>query len=486
MGKCFLRSPALVAVLLSALTLGKTWRYRLLPESHLVDDCLICGRPTIIRLIQGSFDLVRVEENPLFARYELRNISFATASGADYSVTGGGTYQFGGEVAVTQGMNLDTQIKTPDLTVARSFTNEQRFVTAPVPTIEIDLDQTEPNLLQFFRLHLVAVPVRDIWFSTVNRMTAGIWPGPENVVTAGDLLSVDDHVVSWHEDLLFSVRVDAGLAPLGVALDALDVGPGGEIFFSLSGDATSTSLGELHHGDLLSDRDRVVKTNQELLAAFQLPAGTGDVGLDAVQVMDDGEILFSITTSVVSTRLGATLLRGDLLSDRGQRVKTNKELLANFQPSDRSKDYGLDAFYIWPGGEIWFSTEVGFQDAGLGTVRGGDLLSTRGRILFNNLDLVSAFQPLEELADFGLDALFIVTDGFCPAAPPRLRQPRAHATISDGTRRWEGSGRAFQIERADDARGPFAPVCPIVPGSSWTDVGAAKGRSKAFYRVRQW
>jgi hypothetical protein len=269
-------------------------------------------------------------------------------------------------------------------------------------------------------------------------------------------------------------------------LDALDVGPGGEVFFSLSGDATSTSLGELHHGDLLSDRGRLLKTNRELLAEFQLPAGTGDVGLDAVQVMDDGEILFSITTPVVSTKLGATLLRGDLLSDRRQRVKTGKELLANFQPGDRSKDYGLDAFYIWPGGEIWFSTEVGFQDAALGPIRAGDLLSTHGRILINNLDLVSAFQPLEELADFGLDALFIVTEGFCPVASPRLLRSDARAGISDVTLRWEGLGRAFQVERADDARGPFSPVSPIVPGATWMDVGVARDSSKAFYRVRQW
>ena len=87
-------------------------------------------------------------------------------------------------------------------------------------------------------------------------------------------------------------------------------------------------------------------------------------------------------------------------------------------------------------------------------------------MIFRNLDLVSAFQPLEDLADFGLDALFIVTDGICPAAPPRLLRPSAQAGISDVTLRWEGVGRVFQIEQGDNARGPFAPASPMVPGSN--------------------
>jgi hypothetical protein len=466
--------------------LGKSWRYRLLPGSYLVDDCLICGRPTLFYPLHGTFELVRVSENPLFSRFELREINWATRSEPEYRLSGEGRYEYGGEVAVTQELVLKVQVKTPDFNKAKTFTNEVRVAQALPPALEIHLDQTDENLIQFFRLDLVAAPVREIWFSTVNRMTAGIWPGPDNVVTAGDLLSDDGRLVIAHDDLLYSVRVEAGLASPEAALDALDIGPGGEIFFSLRSDTTSTSLGEVHHGDLLSDRGRVVKTNRELLAAFQPPAGTGEVGLDAAHVRDDGEILFSTTLDVASEKLGVKLTSGDLLSDKGQLVKSNKELLAAFQPAGERADYGLDALYLWPSGEIWFSTETGFRDASGRVILAGDLLSTQGRVIYGNLDLVSAFQPLEDLADFGLDAVFVVADAICPAPPPRLVATAIGDTSRDVTLRWAGPGRVFQVERAEDVRGPYVPVSAIVPGQSWSDIGAARNKPAAFYRLREW
>jgi len=56
--------------------------------------------------------------------------------------------------------------------------------------------------------------------------------------------------------------------------------------------------------------------------------------------------------------------------------------------------------------ELWFSTNHGMTSG-----------TTPPPFVHGNLDLVRAFSPLEDLADFGLDALVLVTDAD-PALPP--------------------------------------------------------------------
>src|SRR5207244_2853539 len=76
-----------------------------------------------------------------------------------------------------------------------------------------------------------------------------------------------------------------------------------------------------------------------------------------------------------SERLSAPVRRGDVLSSNGTIMRSSKQLLAGFHPVNAANDYGLDALYVWPNGEIWFSTEDDFQDQTLGTISAGDLLS---------------------------------------------------------------------------------------------------------------
>lgn len=138
----------------------------------------------------------------------------------------------------------------------------------------------------------------------------------------------------------------------------------------------------------------------------------------------------------------------------GYIVKKNRDLLSVFQPSEPNKDYGLDAFYIWDNGDVWFSTTQGFTSQTLGIIRAGDLLCDKGYIVYKNLDLLSKFSPLEDLADFGLDAIFIVTDLNVPLQPYHKQE------IENGnlTFKWQGEGRIYQIEKADNILGPFIPV----------------------------
>lgn len=153
----------------------------------------------------------------------------------------------------------------------------------------------------------------------------------------------------------------------------------------------------------------IVRSNQTLLAAFGLTTPQPDAGLDAVQVMWDGEIFFSIRSNVV-VKTDLTLVRGDILSDRGRVFRTHRQLLAKFQPAITNRDFGLDALHVLPSGEIWFSVEDGFTDSRIGAVRAGDVLSSLGHRVFNNRQLVAAFAPADPAQDYGLDALFVVTD----------------------------------------------------------------------------
>jgi hypothetical protein len=109
---------------------------------------------------------------------------------------------------------------------------------------------------------------------------------------------------------------------------------------------------------------------------------------------------------------------GDLLSTTGRIVARNRWLLRNFKPvvpddhpavwydadGTRRLDFGLDAVFVPLFNRrlnsedkppvLWFSTEWGFYDVGLGRwVKAGDLLSTTGRIVRTNWQLLKRFYP---------------------------------------------------------------------------------------------
>jgi hypothetical protein len=166
-------------------------------------------------------------------------------------------------------------------------------------------------------------------------------------------------------------------------------------------------------------------------------------------------------------------------------LRSNQSLLAGFHPSKPAEDFGLDSVYVWPGGEIWFSTETDFQDLQLGTVSAGDLLSDQGYIVLRQAELLNAFAPTQNPPAFGLDALYVVTDASAAAAPPNL------AIHVNASRRgvgltWQGEGRVFQVDRAGVVTGPFQPLSPLLPDLLFDDSGALTNRTQSYYRLRQW
>src|SRR5436190_16583848 len=78
-------------------TTNRPWAYQLLHDSDLTDDCPICGRPTILAPMSGSFDLRLLVSNLLSTRYALENISFTAGTGfRTYVISRNGTLQIGG------------------------------------------------------------------------------------------------------------------------------------------------------------------------------------------------------------------------------------------------------------------------------------------------------------------------------------------------------------------------------------------------------
>lgn len=441
--------------------------YRLLEGSTLTDDCQICGRPSLIYPLRGTFTLVETNVNPIAVQYELRDIDFYTGSrsNAEHTIRGSGAYQVGGHLVVQQDMVLDVEVNN----TAHVFTNETRSVTRQFPLIEISLIQTQQNLFQFYSMHLIAAPLREVWFSMTNRDTR-------------TLVSSEGHVVKTSYQLTSAFEFSpVNIPPLS---DALDMAPGGEILFSLVQSAFSSRLGtNVYEGDLLSNRGRIVRRNQELTQRLGFMPVVPDLGLDAVMMRDDGEILFSIKTNMFSERLGP-VRRGDLLSDRGEIVMTNERLLERFSPTV-SQDYGLDALHVWTHGEVWFSTEFDFQDRNLGLVRAGDLLSSQGIIVYRNAELTAPFNFGGQTNDFGLDSLFVITDFIQPAARPQFTNSfKCRGCLLPCARfEWLGPGRVFQVYRANEIEGPFEPS-PIQPDTFFQV--CPPNERRVFYYLRQW
>src|SRR5436189_108897 len=89
-----------------------TWRYLLLDASTIIDDCPICGRPTIPYPLRGTFDLVLSGAGLLFTDYRITNISFSAGPKEQpvFTVTGAGIYRRGGEAVAQQDLFLQTAV----------------------------------------------------------------------------------------------------------------------------------------------------------------------------------------------------------------------------------------------------------------------------------------------------------------------------------------------------------------------------------------
>lgn len=457
------------------------WTYRLLADSRFVNACIVCAQRVFPVPLTGGFDLVHSGGNPLFERYHVFNLRLTDgAEPPGLEITGEGTLELGGEVAVQQKWNLTLQVRTGGEERTATFLNSDPAPGREGPLLGADLEEQGGNEFSRFFVSLRAAPFRELWFTTRSGMTPGVGPRPERLTGADVLSDTGRRVLPWTRLLQA-----AGLGP-EVGVDGFDIMPGssGEVAFSIGQAAESPVLGRVSEGDLLSSTGRVRQRNADLVGRLGFMPPPPELGLDAVFGHESGEIWFSTRDSAWSETRSHLVGRGDLLSSAGRVVRSNAGLLMNFAPEDPEHDYGLDAFFVWPSGEIWFSVEEGFMDAGLGPITDGDLLSDRGYLVARNLDLVRPFQPLEDLANFGLEGLWVVSDAVPPAGPPKLQLPLR--TPGGLELRWQGPGRVFQVQHTPRLNDPFAPLSEILAADQWTVPSAGSAGPEGFYRLRAW
>lgn len=444
-----------------------------------LDDCAVCGHLPIYVPLTGEFDLVRTDDDPLLRHYHLFDIRFTSGTTPPaIEITGEGTLEIGGEVAIQQRWILQLQVRRGDQLRSVTFTNVDFNPTRTWPMLQVNLAEVGGNFISRFYFALAAAPFREIWFNPAVGFTPGGTNPPVNHVSNADLLSESGRVVIPAADLLNATELTAG-----VGVDAFDVVPGsdGVVAFSLDQTVTRLGAGQISEGDLLGSNGAIRSRNQELLKRFGFMPPTPDLGLDAVVVRSDGEVWFSVRRSAFSELLGIFVGPGDLLSSRGEVLRSHKSLLARFQPPDPDHDYGLKNIHVWASGEIWFSVEEGFVDKVLGAVSDGDLISDHGYVVFRNLELVRRFSPKENALNFGLRGLFVVADEGLGTVPSSLSISASDSAQFD--LRGHGPGRVFQLETTERLDDPFVPVGTISPAPNWK---VPPEGSVRFFRLYSW
>jgi len=271
---------------------------------------------------------------------------------------------------------------------------------------------------------------RGVFFSTEEEfVTQGPEPHDGNpIISDGDLLNSAGYVYMRNSELLsvFNVRFDLGLD----AVDVIDV----EHRFVIFSTELDHPQGMFTAGDLLATNGLIIP-NAALLAAFDIPRGL-DLGLDAVHLKRKGkpedvirfldevkedpnalmerlqglpfDIWFS-TEGTAPVPNAPGFLDGDLLSAAtGTIVLSNFDALPLAVPAgipDRGVDFGMDAVAILSDlieqiELLLFSTEI---NGLLPTFTDGDALLEGDGVVFQNISLISAFEP--KVRDLGLDAL---------------------------------------------------------------------------------
>jgi hypothetical protein len=442
---------------------GKVWQYQLTDGAAIMNDCPVCDRVSIWEPLRGSFDLIGTA---VAGQYIVTNINFRTVSGIDRSVYGTGTLRYTGAHPT---LTLDALIFLFDAGEHVRMTNTAPEDPRIFPMIGANVNEDTSSQSRVYRLRIQAAPIRELWFSTTTNFTGGSL----GAISHGDLLSMNPRVVKRNAELTERLSIPEG----DVGLDAVDVGPRGEIFFSTTANVESAVNGTITHSDIVTSEGRLYLQGSQLLSAFDVD--DADAGLDALHLAANDEIYFSITKDI--PRAGAsTLHRGDILSNTGRIVRTEANLYLRWNlPAGFSA--GVDAIYVWPNGEIWFSPGNAFTNTAGISVSAGDIISDQGYIAYRNAALVNAFAPTEQNADFGLDALVIVTD----TAASRVDTSFVDIAVNENgvDLRWESGARFFQLERGLKVEGPYGPITDVIVDRAAHD---GPGRPTAFYRLRQW
>jgi hypothetical protein len=150
--------------------------YRLLDGSTLTDDCPVCDRLAIVVPLTGTFTMRPATESPLFAEFEITDISFGgtNVGGASYLVSGIGTYRVGGEVALIEQMYLEVDIAHSSGVTKALCVSPAQVATQEWGTLQIPLSQTNGSFTQVFTLDLIAAPLPQLTSIFIEPSTGDI------------------------------------------------------------------------------------------------------------------------------------------------------------------------------------------------------------------------------------------------------------------------------------------------------------------------
>jgi hypothetical protein len=135
--------------------------YELSEESYFVDDCEICGRPSILIPISGTFLLGEIAGSPNpTSTYRVDAIDFQGLDPhQDIVISGAGIYQQGGEVAIAQFMKLEIDVSSGG---ARVLESTDPAVPVTFPAVDIQIKETKPDSqTSVYSLRIVAKPAED-------------------------------------------------------------------------------------------------------------------------------------------------------------------------------------------------------------------------------------------------------------------------------------------------------------------------------------
>jgi len=159
-GEDGLRDPAHQYILhLVAAPVPKEWvRYTIRKDSFFIDDCVICGKPTVPVPIEGSFLLGEIDSgaNPIVTYIVRRLYARPREEPNLYRITGSGIYHQGGEVALIQDISLRIRVNDVEGAILAGGPDP---VPVRFPDLEFDALHTNPTTpVHVYSLHIVAVP----------------------------------------------------------------------------------------------------------------------------------------------------------------------------------------------------------------------------------------------------------------------------------------------------------------------------------------
>lgn len=419
---------------------------------------------------KGGLDLRFIEQNGDVTQYAIEN---AHINGdAAHQFTGSGTLNVTAGARPSCTLSL-TNIAGPD-TAGIVFTNVTFTPDRNWPMLAVRARQPTANNAAY-TIEIRAAPFHDLWISPAIDFRANALPAAANMIHSGDLLSLDGRIIKRNAELLAPY---SPFTPGDYGLDAVALAPEGGLAFS------THAFASIRDGAIFLPTLRNPITYTDIFTNAAASAIT-DPGIDGLQFTSPTSVYFSVkrdTTYSIPNSTPITLRDGDiwwtdLQTHELRRSRSREELFAfpDYQPWLVDPSVGIDAFYIWPSGEVWFSLRSSWTAHTA-------IYSSDGYAVFTD---TFVFESFKAGADPGLDAFLVITDLATPTVAPPIMEPANNPATGDLTLRWRGAGAAYLVESALQISGPFQSVSPVTANQTFvlsiTNAGASQ-----FFRVRQW